>query len=83
MLITNDFKGLLGYGQATKNIPLVHLWFSLNVKNVVLSYCSRELSNMVLFISDLRRTWKQKSEEVEEIEASIEDETMFTVSISF
>lgn len=48
-----------------KYIPPVYIELIVNVGNVILKYFRREVSELVPFISKLRKSWKRKSDEEE------------------
>lgn len=61
----------------------MYLAFFPNVEKTVLKYCSREVLDVIPFSSELKRDRRRRVEEVEEIGAGREDETVFVTSISF
>lgn len=66
-----------------RHISCVHLAFAFNVGKAVRTYCSREGSELISFISEQSRNWKRRSEAVEEMGSRQEDRAMIVLSIPF
>lgn len=61
----------------------MYLGLAFNAEKAVLKYFTENFLSMYARVLELTKTWKTKSEEVEEMEIRREDEMMFTPSIPF
>lgn len=48
--------------KSLQNDQLVYLECTLNFEIAIVRYCSREVSELLIFISDLRRNWRRETE---------------------
>lgn len=64
-------------------IPHVYLGLAFNIEKVVLNNCRREGRQQVPVIQDLKRSWKWRSEEVEEAGVRRKAWTIFVRLITF
>lgn len=61
----------------------MYLRLEFNVEKAVLKYCSGEISKLMPFTSELRRSWNRKGEEMQELVILREDGTELAPSIPF
>lgn len=80
--VAEDYKRWSNYGQVAETYSAVYLSSAVIVEKVVLSYISKEVSELLSLILKLKQNWKQRSKQVDGIEFPKENGTKFASSIS-
>lgn len=65
------------------NFALMYLWFAIRIEIEILKRCSRKLFELQPLILGLKRSWRRRGKEVEEMRIPRQDGTMFRLSIPF